>query len=402
LQQAMSLQDSRLPQLQLTLQRDLIDLARAGATRTMVLERLVETTGKTGLLQGRTTLAGEFRPAVRQGLDSAALRAALNATDGRAQRWIRDTADATVANVLYLELPSECLVRLVAPVWIDGWMHAAVSLFARPAELTARDRIALLAAVRVIAAIDAQTTLALPTGLALAKRQSVAALAIRSPEHCLDTLAEAIREQPDLRGAALALGDEDVRIWVPYRSADEWNGHVREWHTRLSADLGPISIGYMFQRCVKRESLAAAMIYAAEAALIGDRLFGPGHVTSYADAQLARLMLEPADASDPGALYQRTIGSLAIEDPKRENGLVRTLEVYCETSGISRTAERLGIHRNTVVHRLKRIEEITATDLEDSSTRLILQFGLLADRLLRKVEVARNRPPAWSQLAHTP
>jgi DNA-binding PucR family transcriptional regulator len=66
--------------------------------------------------------------------------------------------------------------------------------------------------------------------------------------------------------------------------------------------------------------------------------------------------------------------------------LLRTLEVYCETSATIRTAERLGIHRNTVVHRLKRIEQITGADLDDSSTRLLLQLGLLADRFSRKVE----------------
>jgi hypothetical protein len=74
LQQAVSLQDSRLPQVELALKRDLVDLARAGATRTMVLERLVETTGKTGLLQARTVLAGDLRPAVRQGLQAARCR----------------------------------------------------------------------------------------------------------------------------------------------------------------------------------------------------------------------------------------------------------------------------------------------------------------------------------------
>ena len=177
LQQAIHLQHSRLPQLQVAVQRDLIDLTRAGATRTMVLERLVEITGKTGLLQGRTTLAGDLHPAVRQGLQTAALRAAINATDGPAQRWIRDTADATVANVLYLEVPSEHLVRLIAPVWIDGWMHAVLSLFARPTELTARDRTALQVAARVIGTIDPETALQLPTGFAPSKTPSVATMA---------------------------------------------------------------------------------------------------------------------------------------------------------------------------------------------------------------------------------
>jgi hypothetical protein len=57
---------------------------------------------------------------------------AINATDGPGQRWIRDTADANVANVLYLEEPAEHLVRLVALVWIDGWAQAAASLSLGP------------------------------------------------------------------------------------------------------------------------------------------------------------------------------------------------------------------------------------------------------------------------------
>ena len=52
LQQAIHLQHSRLPQLQVAVQRDLIDLTRAGATRTMVLERLVEITGQDRALAG--------------------------------------------------------------------------------------------------------------------------------------------------------------------------------------------------------------------------------------------------------------------------------------------------------------------------------------------------------------
>ena len=312
----------------------------------------------------------------------------MSATDGPAQKWIRDTADATVANVLYLEVSSEHLVRLIAPVWTDGWMDAVLSLFARPAELTARDRTALQVGARVIGSIGPETELQLPTGFARSQSRSVATMAIRSKNCPPDLLAESIQQQVDLRTGGLGLGLEDVRVWLPYRSADQWTSQVCEWHTRLSSTLGSVSIGHTFQRCAKRESVATSIIHAAEAALIGDRLFGPGHITSYADAQVARLMLERSDASDLGAIYERTIGDLAVEDPDRENGLLRTLEVYCETFATTRTAERLGVHRNTVLYRLKRIEEITATDLEDSSTRLSLQLGFIADRLLRKVSAA--------------
>jgi hypothetical protein len=398
LQQAINLFDSRLPEQQLILQQDFSDLARSGATPAMMLERLVEMTGKTGLLQGRTALVEDIHTAVRQSIEPNALRAAISTTDGPAQRWIRDTADATVANVLYLEVPAEHLVRLVAPVWVDGWTQAALSLFARPTELTSRDRVALLVTARLLATITWETQPDVLGGFLPAKQVSMATMAVRSQESDPETVAEAIRQLVDLGKGGVIVGREDVRIWLPYKSADQWNRLVRAWHVQLSADLGRVSIGHTFQRCLKHNFPNAAIIHAAEAALIGDRLFGPGYVTSYAEAQLARLLLECRGASDLGAVYERAIGNLVLEDPKHENGLVRTLEVYCDTFATTRTAEELGVHRNTVLHRLKRIEEITATDLEDASTRLLLQLGLLADRLLRKVDAASS---AHREYPHT-
>jgi hypothetical protein len=39
-------------------------------------------------------------------------------------------------NVFRMEIPPHGLVRLVALIWTDRWMHAALSLFVRPWELT--------------------------------------------------------------------------------------------------------------------------------------------------------------------------------------------------------------------------------------------------------------------------
>ena len=391
LQNAAILSDSHLLQVQAHLQQDLNDLVRAGANRAMVLQRLVEITGKTGVLQGRTALADEIRPAARQDITSKALRAAISATQPAVESWMRDAADETVASASYWEVPTEKLVRLVAPVWIDGWTQAAVSLFTRPEELTSRDRVALLLASRALATLQPGPVVDVLAPRLPARSSPMGAMVVRSRQSRLDAVADAIGQSLDLRKGGLLQGAEDVRIWLPYRSVDDWNRLVNECHAQLSASLGTVSIGHTFQRCGKREVMATALIHAAEAALISDRLFGPGHATSYSEAQLARLMLERSDATDLSAIYERVLGELAIEDPKRENGLVRTLEVYCETFATVRTAERLGIHRNTVLHRLKRIEEITATDLDDSPTRLILQLGLIADRFLHKVDSASGR-----------
>jgi hypothetical protein len=127
-----------------------------------------------------------------------------------------------------------------------------------------------------------------------------------------------------------------------------------------------------------------ALVQAAEAALLGDHLFGPGHVTSYADAQLARFLLDNRQSNQLRALYEQAVGKLAAEDLKRDGELITTLEAYCETLATQGTAARLGIHRNTVLYRLKLIEEITAVDINDASSRLLLQLGLLAGRLARR------------------
>jgi DNA-binding PucR family transcriptional regulator len=61
--------------------------------------------------------------------------------------------------------------------------------------------------------------------------------------------------------------------------------------------------------------------------------------------------------------------------------LLVTLDVHLETgcSG-SATATRLGVHRNTVLHRLRRIGEITSLDLDDPDVRFLVQLALRACR----------------------
>jgi hypothetical protein len=137
--------------LQVKLQLDLARLVRAGATPAMLLERLVEKTSKTGLLQLIETGDEFIRQPALHDLGTESIRRAVKKSHAVAERWITETADATAANVLYLELPAERLVRLVAPVWIDERVWAAVSLFANSDGLGGRDRVALVGVARAIA-----------------------------------------------------------------------------------------------------------------------------------------------------------------------------------------------------------------------------------------------------------
>ena len=70
---------------------------------------------------------------------------------------------------------------------------------------------------------------------------------------------------------------------------------------------------------------------------------------------------------------------IAYDDRRRRGDLVRTLSVFfASKANVSDTADRLFLHRNSVLYRLARIQELTGLDLRDPRARLALQLGLLA------------------------
>jgi purine catabolism regulator len=74
---------------------------------------------------------------------------------------------------------------------------------------------------------------------------------------------------------------------------------------------------------------------------------------------------------------QRLIGPLAGYDEQHHSDLVHTLTAYFDHhANISQTAEALFIHRNTLLYRLERIQELTGQDLNQADTRLSLHLAL--------------------------
>jgi hypothetical protein len=81
--------------------------------------------------------------------------------------------------------------------------------------------------------------------------------------------------------------------------------------------------------------------------------------------------------------------------------LLTTLETYYATGcSIRRRAAQLGVHRNTVLHRLKRVEELTLPNLDDQvevcqprfSDFAALVPSLSAGRRRRRCGRARGSP----------
>jgi DNA-binding PucR family transcriptional regulator len=70
---------------------------------------------------------------------------------------------------------------------------------------------------------------------------------------------------------------------------------------------------------------------------------------------------------------------LVEHDLRRRSDLVRTLRAYFAAgANASEAADRMFLHRNSMLYRLQRIQKLTGLDLKDPEASLALQLGLLA------------------------
>ena len=91
--------------------------------------------------------------------------------------------------------------------------------------------------------------------------------------------------------------------------------------------------------------------------------------------QLLRELAE-GSALEP---FRELVEPLHKHDRTRRSDLVLTLKTYFAAGGnASEAADRLFLHRNSMLYRLERIQTLTGLDLKDDKVALALQLGLLA------------------------
>jgi DNA-binding PucR family transcriptional regulator len=106
------------------------------------------------------------------------------------------------------------------------------------------------------------------------------------------------------------------------------------------------------------------------------------------DAQ--RLLRELARSPEL-APFAELVRPLAEHDRARRSDLVRTLRSYFAAgSNVSEAADRMFLHRNSMLYRLERIGKLTGLDLKDPRVALALQLGLLAIEEGEKVDEAEH------------
>jgi purine catabolism regulator len=91
-----------------------------------------------------------------------------------------------------------------------------------------------------------------------------------------------------------------------------------------------------------------------------------------------RLIFHLADNPELRAFQRDVLGPLEMSDAARRSEFVRTLDAFLRAGGNHmRAARDLNVHRNTLIYRLERIQELLGgADLEDPEMRLNLQLAL--------------------------
>ncbi|MCC6177794.1 MAG: helix-turn-helix domain-containing protein [Chloroflexi bacterium] len=129
--------------------------------------------------------------------------------------------------------------------------------------------------------------------------------------------------------------------------------------------------------------LAASFREASQALAIGCDLLGGDRSVHFEQLGVQRLLFQLRDNPELAAFYDDLLGKLQSHDERQNAELVNTLEAFFECHGNHvRTAQRLHLHRNTLLYRLERVRQVLGVELDDPETRLALQVALKIGRVI--------------------
>jgi purine catabolism regulator len=188
--------------------------------------------------------------------------------------------------------------------------------------------------------------------------------------------------------APLMRRDDGALCFVPINGRGPRLREIAErLQTRLAADLPAVVLAFGKEA----GSVAAwprSLREAEQALVLGRQLFDHARVIDFSDLGVYRLLVLLRESPELWEFYRNTLAALAEYDRKQAAELLKTLDAFFAGLGnLARTAELLHVHRNTLLYRLKRIEEISGLDLEDPEERLALWLALKAHRVLQTLDL---------------
>lgn len=128
---------------------------------------------------------------------------------------------------------------------------------------------------------------------------------------------------------------------------------------------------------------------ALQAMQLGQRLKLNNQFVEFNSLGIYRLLYGLENLPDVRQFTEDIIRPLADYDAQNRGSLVKTVEAYFAHHGnISQTAESLFVHRNTLLYRIERIEELTRLQLDQANMRLALHLALKLWQLRPEADAA--------------
>ncbi|WP_323122829.1 PucR family transcriptional regulator [Burkholderia alba] len=125
-----------------------------------------------------------------------------------------------------------------------------------------------------------------------------------------------------------------------------------------------------------------ALIEARQALGVAESMRPGKGLCDYSDLGVLKLLAAIPDPVLIDSFVKETLGSLIDSNRKHPTMLIETLEALLQENGNTiKAAEHLAIHRNTLNHRLRRIEQQSGQSLADPQFRLNASVALLAWRM---------------------
>jgi purine catabolism regulator len=391
------------------LHRQLSELALAGRGLPALLARLHELTGVPVVLERDSGLdyVGGGRLAESAAALIAQERPAL-------EEWLREVPLSAFDPPVTLRPLAHGQTRLIAPIMVQGSIAGFLSLLGSDGELGEMHRLAVgraahacaIELVRARAARDARDeveeelldvlTAGRPGSHQAARERAKrkgfdvdANYLVIAAEPVEPGLAPTIRAAWERQLATMRLtalvrerGEATLAlVSLAGRRAPDPRSVVDHLHraARVSANT-PVALGYGAVRSGASE-VAAGAREAEQALTMGRRLFGPDSATAFNDLGLYRLLYALQPLPEMRAFRDDALARLRAKD--RAGVLLQTLAAYLATNGSpTDAADRLHLHRNTVLYRLGRIEDLLGVDLRNAEVRLSLHLALKIGEVL--------------------
>lgn len=111
------------------------------------------------------------------------------------------------------------------------------------------------------------------------------------------------------------------------------------------------------------------------------------------EGRLQELLRHFEDRGVAAEFCQYVLGRLVAYDRAHNADLLNTLRTYFRCNGNAvEAAERLFLHRNSLLYRLQRIEDLTGIDLKDPHDRLAANLAVEFAEILQRLPSAEEAP----------